>query len=304
MSGRKFKTIFFIILIISIFLSACGNRGYNKSESAQDENKINIVTSFYPMYISAINITKDIENVEVKNLTQPQTGCLHDYALKPDDLKTLEKTDILIVNGAGMETFIYKAVKQKPDMTVIEASKGIELIKDGDEENPHVWVSVSKAIEQVRNIADELSKADPANAQKYKENANIYIEKLEALKTEMHKELDNLRNKKIITFHEAFPYFAEEFGLEIAAVIEREPGTESSPKELEEIIDTVKKQNIKALFAEPQYSAKAANTIASETGAKVYTLDPIVTGESDKDSYDDYINKMRENAKTLKEALK
>ena len=120
----------------------------------------------------------------------------------------------------------------------------------------------------------------------------------------MHSELDNLPNRDIITFHEAFPYFAEEFNLNIVGVIEIEPDSEPSAKEIENIISTIKEHNIKALFTEPQYSSRVAQTIANETGASVYELDPIVTGDSNSNAYDDYINKMKENLNVLKEALK
>ena len=120
----------------------------------------------------------------------------------------------------------------------------------------------------------------------------------------MHEAIDDLPNRNIITFHEAFPYFAEEFNLNIVDVVEVEAGTEPSPKQLEETIEIAKANNVKSLFTEPQYAAKAAETIAKETGIKLYTLDPIVTGDSTPDSYDDYINKMKENLETLKEALK
>ena len=120
----------------------------------------------------------------------------------------------------------------------------------------------------------------------------------------MHAALDNVNNKDIITFHEAFPYFAEEFNLNIDGVIEVEPDSEPSAKEVENIISIINEKNIKALFTEPQYSSKIADTIAKETGASIYTLDPIVTGDANEDAYDDYIVKMQENLNTLKEALK
>ena len=120
----------------------------------------------------------------------------------------------------------------------------------------------------------------------------------------VEKAVDNVNNKNIITFHEAFPYFAEEFNLNIAGVIEVEPDSEPSAKEVENIISIINEKNIKALFTEPQYSSKIADTIAKETGASIYTLDPIVTGDANEDAYDDYIVKMQENLNTLKEALK
>ena len=176
---------------------------------------------------------------------------------------------------------------------------------DHDHEyNAHVWVSVSGNIDQVKNIASQLETLNPENKDLYEANTNTYISKLENLKAEMHSELDNLPNRDIITFHEAFPYFAQEFNLNIVGVIEIEPDSEPSAKEIENIISTIKEHNIKALFTEPQYSSRVAQTIANETGASVYELDPIVTGDSNSNAYDDYINKMKENLNVLKEALK
>ena len=97
-----------------------------------------IVTSFYLMYIATINITQGIDGVEVTNMTKPQTGCLHDYQLATGDLKTLEKADAFVINGAGMEAFLDKVVNQQKALKIIDASKDIPLLKDGDEENPHV----------------------------------------------------------------------------------------------------------------------------------------------------------------------
>ena len=296
-----------IIIVTSLFLTGCNNSA-KSNNSTEPNNKLTIVTSFYPMYISTLNIVKDIPNVEVINMTAPQTGCLHDYSLSTKDLKTLSSADIFVINGAGMESFLDDVIDEYSDLKIIEASNGISLIEDTDHDehdvNPHVWVSISKNIEEVSNIAKELSAFDPNHASEYEANADAYIAKLENLRTEMHAALDNVNNKDIITFHEAFPYFAEEFNLNIAGVIEVEPDSEPSAKEVENIISIINEKNIKALFTEPQYSSKIADTIAKETGASIYTLDPIVTGDANEDAYDDYIVKMQENLNTLKEALK
>ena len=307
-----------IIILVSLFLTGCNNSA-KSNNSTESNNKLTIVTSFYPMYISTLNIVKDIPNVEVLNMKTSQTGCLHDYSLSTKDLKTLSNADILIINGAGMESFLDDVIDEYSDLKIIEASKGIDLIEDTEHDdhtedhdhedhdhdvNPHVWVSISKNIEEVSNIAEELSSLDPNHANEYQDNANEYIAKLENLKTEMHSTLDNIAHKDIITFHEAFPYFAVEFGLNIVGVIEIEPDSEPSAKEVENIISIINEKNIKALFTEPQYSSKIADTIAKETGASIYTLDPIVTGDSNEKAYNDYIIKMQENLNTLKEALK
>ena len=295
-----------VVLMILIILSGCGlGKSTNdqiSSNSSVADKKITVVTSFYPIYISTINVTRDIPGVQVFNMTKPQTGCLHDYQLTPDDLKTLEKADIFVVNGAGMEAFIDKVIQQQPHLKIIEASQGIKLLKnEKGEENPHVWVSISDNIAQVKNIAEQLTTIDKTNAAKYKSNSEEYVKKLETLNHEMHQGLDGVKNRNIVTFHEAFPYFAQEFNLHIAAVIEREPGSEPSPQELKDTIKTIRDSQIKALFAEPQYSVKSAETIARETGANIYALDPVVTGDSTLNSY---INIMEQNLRSLEDALK
>ena len=322
----KFKFTKLLILLISTSLLFIGCNNNSDSNVITDDDTLNIVTSFYPLYISTINITKDIPNVNVTNMTKSQTGCLHDYQLTPQDLKTLENADILVVNGAGMESFLDSIISQYPNLKIINATEGLDLLEDDThshdhdehdhdehdhdehdhdhEYNAHVWVSVTGNIEEVKNISSQLESLNPENKEAYESNTNTYVAKLEDLKNEMHEELDNLPNRDIITFHEAFPYFAEEFNLNIAGVIEIEPDSEPSAKEIENIINTVKEKNIKALFTEPQYSSKVAETIAVETGATVYELDPIVTGDSTPNAYDDYINKMKKNLDVLKEALK
>ena len=294
-----------LMLVSVVLFSGCtSKKNYEASSDAVANNKtVTVATSFYPMYIFSLNVAKDIPNVKVVNMTKPMTGCLHDYSITTDNLKTLDGAQVFVTNGADMESFMDKVTEQMPNLKIIDSSKGIELIKnEGDEGyNPHLWVSISNAITQVKNIGEQLATLDPINAQKYKANTEAYIVKLEAQRAKMHKSLDSVKNRDIVTFHEAFPYFAKEFNFNIVGVIEREPGSEPSAKDLQSTIEQVKKLKVKALFAEPQYPTKAVETIATETGSKVYSLDPIVTGPMDADAY---INIMDSNLKILEEALK
>lgn len=291
-----------LFLLLTMLITGCGSSN-NAAQKKTDDGTFRIVTSFYPVYIATANITKGIDGVEVVNMTKPQTGCLHDYQLTTDDMKALEKADAFVANGAGMEAFLDKIIKEHSSIAVIDSSKDIALLEDDGEQNPHVWLSIDNAIKQVENISKQLAEADPRHADAYKANAAAYIEKLNTLKTELHSELDNLPNNKIITFHEAFPYFAKEFNLDIIKVIEREPGTEPTPKELKETIEEINKLPQKLIFTEPQYSPASAETISRETGAKIFVLDPIVTGEANAQALDAYITTMQENASVLKEAL-
>ena len=294
-----------LITATCLALTGCGSNTANTSadNAGKKDGSVRIVTTFYPMYIDAINIAKGIDGVSVTNMTKPQTGCLHDYQLTTEDMKTLEKADILIANGAGMESFLDKVIKGQKKLTIIDASQNMELLETDGEKNPHLWLSVTANIQQVKNITEQLKKADPKHADAYQANADIYIQKLEALKKEMHDNLDKVSHKDIVTFHEAFPYFAKEFGLNIMAVVEREPGSEPTPNELQAVIQQIKPLSSKVLFTEPQYAPSAAQTISRETGAKIFTLDPVVTGESTADAMDAYLVTMRKNMATLKEAL-
>lgn len=260
-----------------------------------------VVTSFYPMDIMAMNVLKDAKGIALANLAPPTVGCLHDYSLTPDDMRKLEKADILIANGAGMESFLGRVTQKYPHIRIVELARGIPLIRGQGGPNPHVFVGIGNAITQVKNLSQFLSRVDPGNAPLYEKNSREYIARLEALRREMHDVLDAYRGTPIVTFHEAFPYFAEEFGLKIVGVIEREPGSAPSARELADTIGIIKKLRVKALFSEPQYPAAAAETIARETGVPLYLLDPAVTGPATPNAY---IDIMRKNLTTLKDALK
>lgn len=281
-------------LILSAVLftfTGCSNK--------KKDNSFKITATFYPLYVMLMNITENAENVTLQLLAPSDTGCLHDYSITTKDMKTIASSDIIIANGAGMEDFLDKALEITKG-TLVTVSDGFNII----EENPHIWVSPKGAVHQVKTITSALAKADSKNAELYKANADNYIEEINLLSEKMKNELSAYKNYSIITFHEAFPYFASFFNLNLTAVIEREPGSEPNQKELHSLMKLIRekqKENQKiSLFAEPQYSSSAARIIANETGLKVYQLDPCVTGELKKDSY---ITAMNKNLEVLKTAF-
>jgi len=300
MRGEKMFRRRIPVFILSGFLMVC--YFVSIGNAASEAKDIKIVASFYPMYIMAKNVAKDVPGVSVQNLTPPLTGCLHDYTVTTNDMKKLADAQVFVANGAGMESFLDKIVSGHSNIKIIQLAGSIPLIKgEGNEgDNPHLWVSISNAIIQVKNLGKAMGESDPSHKELYAKNTADYVAKLEALRQKMHAELAPYEGRAIITFHEAFPYFAQEFGLKISAVIEREPGSEPSAKELAETINLIKNNGILPLFSEPQYPAAAAQTIAEETGAKVYVLDPALIGPDD---YNAYINIMEDNLKVLKQAF-
>lgn len=281
------------------------------------EEPFQVVTSFYPVYVLTANVVEGIEGVTLSNLTAPETGCLHDYQLLPADMRALADASVFVINGAGMEQFMDKVIAQYGTMPIIDSSEGVPLLygedahhhdTEGDDGhdhgeevvNPHIWLDPRNAAIQVRNIGEGLAAADPAHAAQYLENAEAYAAKLEALYTEMMQELQEVPERRLVTFHDAFPYFANAFDFDIIATMHLEAEEQPSTRELADMVDLVNALGIQALFAEPQYDSRTADVIAAETGAQVYVLDPVVTGELQGSAYEDT---MRQNVQTLKEAL-
>ncbi len=284
--------------------------------AAASEEIKTIVTSFYPMYIFTQNVAQGIEDVEVVNMADQNVGCLHDYQLQTRDMVTLEGASALVVNGGGMEQFMDKIASLYANVPVITAGEGIEMMHsvadeghdhdghDHDHEgvvyNAHVWLNPDLAARQVRQIADGLSQADPANAAAYQENAQAYIARIMEVKQEIAAQLAPHAGKQIVIFHEAFAYFAEAFGLEVAGVIAYEADEEPGTREIARTCDLVKELGVNVLLTEPQYPTKTADIIARETSAKVYAINPVVSGDGAMDSYETI---MRGNAQVLAEAF-
>lgn len=275
-----------------------------------------VVTSFYPIYLFAANLLHGAEGVTLTNLADTGTGCLHDYQLQTGDMKALAKADAFLINGAGMEGYLEGVFEAFPTLTVVDASTGVALLEDcsdghDDHEehdhdhayNAHIWLDASNAVIMVNNLAEGLIAALPDQADIIAANRDDYIARLTALDAEIESALADVAKKDIITFHEAFPYFANAYGLNVAAVINRDPDDALSPRALAELCKLVQSLGVPPLFVEPQYEDMAAQTIARETGAAIYTLDPIVTGPEEDIPLTYYEDVMRQNLAVLLTAL-
>jgi ABC-type Zn uptake system ZnuABC Zn-binding protein ZnuA len=218
-------------------------------------------------------------------------------------MQAVEAAEIIVINGAGLEDFLEDVL---PDTEcIIDASEGLELScghhHEGDEhhhmQDPHIWLSPKMAKEMCKNISDKLSILYPQYAETFKRNLKPLLIKLDALQVYGEKELMDLACRNLITFHDGFSYFAESFDLHILKAVEEESGSEASAKELIELVGLVEENKLPAIFTETNGSTAAAEIIARQTGAKVYTLDMAMAGSS-------YFEAMYHNIDTVKEALK
>jgi len=301
-------------LLISLFLLLFTVTAYTE--------RLKILCTTFPIYIITLNVT---DGVNVPELMLPASmGCPHDYTLTPSDMKKIASADVLVINGLGMEEFLGAPLKRaNKNIKVVDSSFGIkDLLKFMDSEsepksdknekhkkehkhtdiNPHLFVSPYMAAEIALNIANGLSEYDSGNAEKYKKNAEKYAKKLREIGDLTKKTVKKLKNNRIITQHGAFDYYARDFGLQIIDVIQAHGGEEPSAAEVIRIKNKIKKENVGAIFAEPQYPAKLVKKIADEAGIPFGILDPCATGPDDADK--NYYEKvMRTNIEVLKKTL-
>ena len=296
------------LLLCAALLSLCACTANVQS------GKTVIAASFYPIYIFTLNLVDGIDGIELKCMAEENVGCLHDYQLLAKDARLLADAKILVINGAGMESFIEDAYENNDSLCVIDSSEGVELLlgECGDEKshahshahkseaNAHIWMSVENAEKQVENISSALCRELPAYSEKISKNCENYISRLKVLKDELLKECGGIGNIPVITFHEAYDYTAKELGLSIEASIESDEGGEPTAKELASLSKIIKEKRVKALFVEPYYKGSAANILERETGVSVYVLNPVTSGEKTLTAYEDI---MRENIKTVLKAV-
>ena len=261
------------------------NAYVSKSGSKTEHHALTVVTSFYPMYIAACNVIGDAEGIELQNLSEPQTGCLHDFQLTPEDMKLLSGADVFIINGGGIESFMKDVAKSYPDLKIIEASEGIGLLEDDGEENAHAWMSVATYEQQVANIATGLAVADTKNAALYKENADGYCAKLDKLKVRQQAVAKKAEGKSVILFHEAYDYVAEDYGLNVSYVLDLDEERQVSAGEVADVLSAIRDDHVNYILAEERYGKSMGDTVENETDAKVIYLDALNRGDYDADSY-------------------
>lgn len=313
------KYCFVLVMLICISLVCAGfTAAYVAGENdTSNDGGITIVTSFYPMYIATLNVVDGVDGINLENLSEPQTGCLHDFQLTPEDMKLLSKADVFVINGGGIESFMTDVATAYPKLAIVEACEGLELIsEDGEDDevhdehgedghdhgdvNAHAWMSVKLYRKQVANIANYLSQIDPSNAKKYQENAQNYDGELAKLQDKQQKAINFSNNQNIVIFHEAFAYVAEDYGINVCAVMDLDEERQISAGEVAGIISTIEQNSVSYILAEETYGADMGRVIEAETDATVVYIDPLNRGDYDKDSY---LNGMDANIDKLTEAF-
>lgn len=285
-----------VMLAVLLFLGVGLTEIYVNHTEEKEDGQYTVVTSFYPMYIAALNVVGENDHIRLENLSEPQTGCLHDYQLTPADMQLLSTADAFIINGGGIESFLGEVAEQYPDLTIINASEQVDLIED----NAHAWMNIEDYMTQVKTIEAELSAEDPADAEQFSENAEAYLAKLSSLKEQADAVKPLTEGKNIVIFHEAYEYVAEEFGMQVSYVMDLDEERQVSAGEVADVVRAVTDGGVRVILAEELYGKDMGDTVESETDAKICYLDTLVRGDYDADSY---LNAMQQNITLLKEVF-
>ncbi len=324
--AERLRCSYLLALVVAVLLAACSRtapppREASPATTPAAGNQVRVVVSL-PVFISLVEAVGG-DRVRVSSLVPAGTDP-HTYQPTPRDAQALAEADVVFVNGLGLEGWLGDLITAAGSgAPVVELAEGLQTIPEEPHQgtpettpgqstpqgehthehgagNPHLWLDPDYAIEYVRRIAQSLEEVDSGGASTYQTNAERYIAEIQAFDAWAKGQVQRIppARRKLVTFHDAFPYFAEHYGLELVGVIVLSPGREPSPQELAQLVDLIRQQGVPAIFTEPQFNPKLAETLARETGVKVLELysDTPPTGE-------DYIGMMRRNVEHVVEGL-
>ena len=314
------------------------NASGNTKNTDEADDILTVVTSFYPMYIATLNIVDGVEGVRLENLSEPQTGCLHDFQLTPEDMKLLSTADVFVINGGGIESFMSDVAKAYPKLDVVEACEDVALLSEDDadsdhdhdhdadtesdsdhdhdheadaesdsahdhdhgDENAHAWMSVPRYRTMVQTIASRLAEKDAKHADEYYANAKAYDAKLAVLEEKINSIKSLTNGQNIIIFHEAYAYVADDFFFFLCYLLDLDEERSVSGGEIKQVIGAIKDDGVSVILAEELYGRSRGDTVWRETDVHVMYIDPRNRGEYDKDSY---LDGMEHNIELIKEAF-
>lgn len=289
MTKSRFLIVILLILIV-IIVSIVMLK--DEKVNIEDNNQINIVTTFYPLELIVDNLIKGVDNVRNINISASVGGCVHDYEMTPADMKKLETADLIVINGQGMEHFIEKISINE---NILDTSQNIP----NKNISSHIWLDFDNYISQIQMVANSLIELDKDNEQTYKDNMNEYIQKINDIKSNI-----NIQSEEpVVIMHDAFKYYSNMgmFNVECEFLAGHE--NNYSANDIKSLIERINNNNIKILFVDSEtfeHNQELINAIKKETNVDVYILNLCVDVS---ESLDQYLDVMKDNMKVIEEAV-
>ncbi len=257
--------------------------------------QLSAVASFLPIAIFAENVSGGLMKV---SLLVPPGEDVHEFSLRPQDIKRLDQAGLILLNGAGLEDVMMRPFGRRE--RIVDTSAGVRLIGTGSATNPHVWMDPRRAMQQVRNIEAAMAKADPVNADAYRRNAEGYIRSLTALDAEIEKGLRPLANRNIVTYHAFMAYFAERYGLD-AFSLSGPTGDAPLPASMARLHDMARRKAVAAVFMEEGFPPAEMEKLSRDVGVRMCGISSLELGRDEPGYYEEA---MHRNLKTILECAR
>jgi zinc transport system substrate-binding protein len=264
---------------------------------------LRVGVTLHPYYSWTANVIAGVPDAEVVPVLPGEIDA-GNYQPSPDDIAKIANLDALVINGIGHDDFIKDMVKASGNtkLALIEVNAETPLVNSahGDGRNSHTFISFTNAIQQTKLIARKLGELRPASAEAFAANAASYADKLRAIQNAAAAKLANAKIKRVVTVHDGYTYLLQEFGIELAGVVQPAHGLTPSAKELGDMIELMKRDKVTIVLTEEDFPEKLLATLRDATNAKVYIISHVAVGAY---SADEFTNVMTKNADTLVKAL-
>jgi ABC-type Zn uptake system ZnuABC Zn-binding protein ZnuA len=287
-----------------VLAAACGDDGGNGADGATSTagDRLRVVTSLEIFADMARNVGGDRVDVEA---LLPSGSDPHTFELSPGRVRDVAEADIIFINGLDLEESIHDVIDNNASGRVVELAEGLPTLEgdpdEGEEFNPHLWLDARLGARYVERIRDELTALDSAGTTEYEANATAYLEELGQLDRDFEAAMQAIpvERRKLVTFHDAYPYLAARYGLEVVAVVVPSPGQEPNARDIADLSETLRSQDVPAAFKEPQFDAEVLELAAADTGVRVLDLlsDAYIEG------VDSYIGLLRFDLAQLQDGL-
>jgi ABC-type Zn uptake system ZnuABC Zn-binding protein ZnuA len=284
-----------VLLLVAALSAACGG-----DDEGGNSGPVKVTTTLALFADMVKQVGGD--RVDVSALV-PGSADIHTYELPPSNITKVGQARLIVMNGLDLEAGMEKTIRANASSsaTILELAAGLPTVQDEEGDNPHLWLDVKNGMTYVEHIRDTLISLDPSGADVYRANTDRYLGELRALDQEVVTAIDSIppENRKIVGYHDAFPYLADRYGLEVVAFVVASPGKEPSAKDVADLTQAIRDEKVPAVFQEPEYSGSILTEAANDAGVQVCTLD----AHAFTDEVQSYVELMRFNVQELTRCL-
>ena len=280
-------------------------------QQEQEEGRKSIAATFYPLYAIALNLVKDVPDLALSCLIQPQDGCLRSYSLSEWDYLILASQDAVICGGRGLESFSGTLSAMQDGPIVITCLQGQTLKNDGEAqdeeshlagENPFLFLSAGGAMSIASTLAYSLIEIDPDYADTYRANLTEYLSRLDALAAEMAETMASVPSRRVALMNEGLSYLADQLALNVAVQIDHEPGVAVEDNDLDSVLSQLKEAQAEVVLLESQAPMHLVEDLQA-AGYRVALIDILSAHAADGDP-EAYERIMRDNCARIADALR